>query len=151
PRGGHRVAPDGDPAQNRRVRPDARAIFHARRHDLPIARIRPRVEVVRKANMRTDEHAVADRHAAVDRREVLDLAPIPKDDVRIDVHVLSDSAVPPDPRPLADLDPMPDLRALANGRPWRDLRGGVDPDRHRTDAIRSEEHTSELQSRFDLV
>src|SRR5690606_42125114 len=61
-------------------------------------------------------------------------------------------------RALADADRRAELRALARARPVpaagrdrQDRRGPLRPGRGRDDPPRSEEHTSELQSRENLV
>src|SRR5437773_640839 len=126
PRCDHRPPANRNPAENRRVRTNRGPVLDPGRDDLPVRRVRPRVQVVREARVGADEHPVPDRHSVVDRREVLDLAPVPEDDVRIDVRVLPDPAVPADPGALPDLDPVPDLRAIADGGLRGDVRGRVD-------------------------
>jgi len=63
--------------------------------------------------MGTNKHVVAKRNPLVNRREVLDLAPITDHDLSIDVGVLANSAESSQSRSFPNLNPMPHYGSIA--------------------------------------
>jgi len=126
----HRIPSDCDAANNRRIGADRCSVLDLRLHEVPIGAHRPRVKVIREANVRSHKDAIADRDSSVYRCEILDLAVVADPNIRVDVDILANDAILSDVGPLTDLRPMPDATPIADDGIRRHLRGGVNPGGH---------------------
>ena len=126
----HRTPADCDAAKNCGVRPDRSFVLDLRRDNLPVGAHRPRINVVRETNVRSNENTVCNFYAPIEGREVLDFAIVANGDPDIDVHVLPDGTMATDSRSFSNLGPMPNMCLVSNRRLSGDVRGGVNPSDH---------------------
>ena len=73
----HRVPTDCNAAKDCRICPQRGPVLNLRVHLAPVWADRSWVQVIREANVRSDENTIAEGDSAVDRREILDFAVVP--------------------------------------------------------------------------
>ena len=138
----HRVPTDCDPTDDCGIRAERDTVLNLRLHTAPVRADRSWVEIIREANVRTDEDTIAYRDSSVDRREILHLAIVPNQHVGIDVDILADDTVLADSGSLPNLRPMPNAAAFSDLCFRGDLRGRMNLRGH---------GTPQLNSRFKYV
>jgi len=126
----HGATPYGGATNNGRISSNRCAILNNRLNDIPSGTYCPRVQIVREARVRSNEYLVSSSNSAIQRCEILNLAIVPDDNIRVDVHIFANNTSSADPRPFSDLGPVPNERSLSNDRIGGDLGGWMDMSGH---------------------
>jgi len=126
----HGASSDREATENRGICADGGSVLDGCWHHVPVRVHSPRVGVIRKADVRANENAIADPQALVKGGKVLDLAAVPDRHIGIDVHVFPNVAILPDASSLSNLGPVPDRRTVADLRLGGYLGRGMDSKGH---------------------